>query len=241
MNVLAIQADTVKHSSKAPVGKEGSVEHLHQVLQEMAVTFKFKPGERLNESVLSEQLGVSRTPLREALNRLTAEGFFDFASGKGFFCRPLEPKLVLDLYGLREALERACVRSAVDNATEQEIDELEDFVQKTSIAYEEHLGTELLRIDEYFHESIAGLSNNQEILRSLKNVNARIRFVRWVDMDDEKSLVPDEHLSILAAIRKRDKQMALERISSHIQMRIAQIHANLKEGYSRIYMGGGTA
>ena len=53
MNVLAIQADTVKHSSKAPVGKEGSVEHLHKVLQEMAVTFKFKPGERLNESVLA--------------------------------------------------------------------------------------------------------------------------------------------------------------------------------------------
>jgi ABC-type phosphate/phosphonate transport system ATPase subunit len=81
----------------------------------------------------------------------------------------------------------------------------------------------------------------EEILRSLKNVNARIRFVRWVDMDDEKSLVPDEHLSILAAIRKRDKQMALERISNHIQMRMTQIHANLKEGYSRIYMGGGTA
>jgi len=231
----------VRHSSKAQSGKEGSVEHLHQVLQEMAIAFKFKPGERLNESVLSEQLGVSRTPLREALNRLAAEGFFDFESGKGFFCRPLEPKLVLDLYGLREALERASVRYAVHHATDPELDELEDFVRKTSIAYVEHEGTELLRIDEYFHESLASFSNNQEIVRALKNVNARIRFVRWVDMDDQKSLVQEEHLSILDAIRKRDRQMALERISNHIQVRMDQINANLKEGYSRIYLGGGSA
>lgn len=228
-----------KHSKKTAGGRDGSVEHLHQLLQDMAVTYKFKPGERLNESVLSEQLGVSRTPLREALNRLAAEGFLDFEPGRGFFCRPLDPKQVLDLYGLREALERAAVRSAVDNASEQDLDELDDFLQKTGVAYDEHIGSELLRIDEYFHESLTALSGNQEILRCLKNVNARIRFVRWVDMDDQKTMIQKEHRQIIEAIKSRDKEVALERMSAHIRVRMAQIHANLKEGYSRIYMGNG--
>ncbi|HSG95230.1 MAG TPA: GntR family transcriptional regulator, partial [Afifellaceae bacterium] len=64
----------------------------------MAVEYRFKPGERLNESDLSKGLGVSRTPLREALNRLVAEGYLAFRPGQGFFCRGLSPSDLFDLY-----------------------------------------------------------------------------------------------------------------------------------------------
>jgi len=218
----------------------GGVEHLHEHLQNMAVDYTLKPGERLNEGSLAKQFGVSRTPLREALSRLAAEGFFDFEPGRGFFCRPLEPKQVMDLYGLRAALEREAVSLAVDHAMDSALDELEDFLQQTGSAYDDRDSKELLKIDEYFREKLPELADNREILRTLKNVNARIRFVRWIDMDNRRSTTQNEHRQILQAIRKRDKEVALARISDHIRMRFEQINANLKEGLSRIYWGEAT-
>ncbi len=84
---------------------EGSVERAYEALRKMAINFEFKPGERLNETALTKTLDVSRTPLREALNRLVAQGFLTFELGKGFFCRALSPEKVFELYQLRCALE----------------------------------------------------------------------------------------------------------------------------------------
>ena len=220
-------------STSEPSGLEG----LHERLQEMAVSYKLKPGERLNERDLARQLGVSRTPLREALSRLAAEGFFDFTPGRGYSCRPLEPKQVMDLYGLRAALEREATGLAVDHAPESALAELEEFLQQTGSAYDGHDSKELLKIDEYFHEKIAELAGNEEILRTLKNVNARIRFVRWIDMDNRRSATQKEHRQILEVLRSRGRKAAQECMGHHIRQRMDQINANLKEGLSRIYWG----
>ena len=76
---------------------ESNVDRLYDTLRRMASDFAFKPDARINESALATQLDASRTPIREALNRLVAEGFLTFQSGRGFFCRSLSPKVVLDL------------------------------------------------------------------------------------------------------------------------------------------------
>ena len=81
-----------------------SVDRVYATLRDMAINFDFKPGERLNETALTSKLNVSRTPLREALNRLVAEGFLTLAKGQGFFCRPLSPEQILELYQLRLSL-----------------------------------------------------------------------------------------------------------------------------------------
>ncbi len=65
---------------------EGRVEALYNKLKDMAVDFRIRPGERINEVALARELDASRTPLREALNRLVAERLIDFNPGKGFFC-----------------------------------------------------------------------------------------------------------------------------------------------------------
>lgn len=100
-----------------------------------------------------------------------------------------------------------------------------------------HDSKELLKIDEYFHEKIAELTGNEEILRTLKNVNARIRFVRWIDMDNRRSATQKEHRQILEALRSRGRKAAQECMGHHIRQRLDQINANLKEGLSRIYWG----
>ncbi|MFD2856844.1 GntR family transcriptional regulator [Seohaeicola zhoushanensis] len=85
---------------------DSNVSRVYAALRRMAADFELKPDERINESALSLQLGASRTPLREALNRLVAEGFLTFRSGRGFYCRSLSPALVMELYEARVAVDR---------------------------------------------------------------------------------------------------------------------------------------
>ena len=80
------------------------VDDIYEQVKAMAVSFRLRPGDRLNEVALSKELGVSRTPLREALNRLVAERLFDFRPGQGFFCRPLDAQSVFDLFELKAAV-----------------------------------------------------------------------------------------------------------------------------------------
>src|SRR3546814_20748850 len=88
----------------------------------MAVSYLFKPGERINEGALARRLGVSRTPLREALNRLNTEGLLNALPGKGFFCRDLDVREIFSLYEMRKVIEAGSARLAVVRARDAAID-----------------------------------------------------------------------------------------------------------------------
>ena len=107
------------------------VDRVYEQLKAMSIGFEFKPGERLNEGELAKRLGVSRTPLREALNRLNTEGFLRFAPGRGFFCRELDAHEIFDLYELRKSIEVASVRLAIKRAKDEDIDALLKFLEAT--------------------------------------------------------------------------------------------------------------
>ena len=92
--------------SNVELASDSIVDRVYEQLKAMAVSYEFKPGERLNEGELAKRLGVSRTPLREALNRLNTEGFLRFTPGKGFFCRELDAHEIFDLYELRKSIEK---------------------------------------------------------------------------------------------------------------------------------------
>ncbi len=83
---------TAKKAPAKAIARDDSqsiVDRVHRELRTMAITFQLLPGERLNEAILAKELGVSRTPLREALNRLSAEGFLTFSANHGFSRKPL--------------------------------------------------------------------------------------------------------------------------------------------------------
>jgi DNA-binding GntR family transcriptional regulator len=202
----------------------------------MAVSFELKPGERLNEVDLARRLGASRTPLREALNRLVSEGFLRFESGRGFFCRDFRPREIFDLYQIREALESFAVRAACDSATAEQIAELEAFLDRTGESEAAYSDADLLALNEEFHEGLAGLTGNVEILRMLRNVNARIRFVRWVSMDARHSSTQQEHRAILDAIKAKDPDRAARLMLEHIDRRPDEITAAVREAHARIFL-----
>ncbi|MGZ8229803.1 MAG: GntR family transcriptional regulator, partial [Burkholderiales bacterium] len=98
---------------REPVARAAdSAAQIYEHVKTMAMTFEIRPGERVNEVEIARSLNVSRTPLREALNRLLMEGFLTRAPNRGFIGRPLDAKQVFDLYELRRALEGSIVAIA---------------------------------------------------------------------------------------------------------------------------------
>lgn len=210
---------------------------LYAVLHDMAVTFQFLPGVRINEVELARKLSVSRTPLRETLQRLVSEGFLVVRPNKGFFCRELDPGEIYDLYEFRRAVEAFSVRMACERAADEDLDELDRFLARTADAPDDENIEHVLYYDQNFHETIAKLSGNREVLRTLKNLNSRIYFVRWVAMTGQRAATQREHREILMALRARDADRAAQLMEAHIIHRKDVILAAIREGFSRIYMG----
>ena len=226
-------------STESGAATESVVERVYDRLKSMAVGYEFKPGERLNEGELSRKLGASRTPLREALNRLKTEGLLRFSPGKGYYCRDLDVHEIFYLYELRKAIEVAAVRLAVERAKDEDIDALLAFLDSTGPDPGARSVVELVRLDETFHERLLGMSGNVEMVRVLENVNARIRFVRWIDMDrGNRPNTQGEHREVVLRLQRRDEAACVAVLEKHIDRRLDQITSALKVGYAQIYMSG---
>ncbi|WP_373805578.1 GntR family transcriptional regulator, partial [Delftia acidovorans] len=170
---------------------------VYSTLRDMAISYEFKPGERLSESELALRLGVSRTPVREALTRLVADGFLLPAS-RGYMRRELDVKESLDLYEARVAVERECVRLAVERATDAQLDEALAYLEQSQRVASDTPIRQLVDLDEGFHLRIADMAGNAELRRMLASLNERIRFIRWIDMENVgRASTQHEHLEIL--------------------------------------------
>lgn len=220
---------------------ETSVTRVYAQLRDMAADFAFKPGERINETALSRTLNASRTPLREALNRLTAEGLLEFRSGKGFFSRALRPDDVFNLYETRAAIECEALRLGISRADDATLAKL---AKEFADSEEEYQITQdplrLLALDEAFHMSLCGLSGNSEMTRTLSNLNARIRFVRLVDLAKliQKGASRDAHREILDNVLIRDNAVAVAQLRDHIEMRRSQATETVRDAFARLYVEG---
>jgi len=212
-----------------------SADRIYEVVKKRAVSFQLKPGERINEGALAEELGASRTPLREALNRLAAEAFLSFARGRGFSCRNLDAKQIADLYETRLVIEEASARRLCADPPVAALRDLGAFLNETRPQPGTYTAEQRTRFDEQFHERLAELAGNGEMLRILRNLNARIAFVRWIDMERRVDATQAEHRAILDAILAGDAARATAVMGAHIGRRRDIITQVVREGYSRIY------
>ncbi len=220
---------------------EGRVETLYAAVKARAAAFDIRPGERINEGALARELSASRTPLREALNRLVAERLIDFVPGQGFFCRSLDVEGIGQLYELRRALEGLSIRLACQRASAADLAALaEEFSADAP-----HIGGrtvgELTARDEAFHLTIARLSGNDELEHQIRLLNERIRFIRWVDMGNRMRETKGEHREMIAALMARNADLAASVMDRHILQRTDQIREAVRQGFSSLYVDGPAA
>lgn len=216
--------------------KRGRGSDVFEALRQMAISYRMKPGERLNELELAEQFGVSRTPVREALTRLASEGLL-IESSRGYMRKPLEVQEMIDLYEARQAVERECLRLAFERATPEEKQELSDFLKTSRAAPPDTSIEEMVELDEGFHLRIAAMSKNAELQRMLVSLNERLRFVRWIDMENVgRESTQQEHAEIVAALMNQDMERAQATLNSHIAMRRERIIDTITKGLAKIYL-----
>lgn len=214
-----------------------SVDSIYEQVRLMAVNFDFKPEERINEGTLATRLGASRTPVREALNRLSAEGFLTFQTGRGFFNRALNPQKILDLYDARQAVECHAVRLVAERASDNDISVLQDYLDaSTALANKNSTTERLVECDEEFHMRLIELSGNAELSRILANLNARIRYIRLIDMAKRRLVNNSQHSEVVAALVARDTKRAVAAMHNHISKRREEATEAVRIAYSQLYV-----
>ncbi|MBM4262931.1 MAG: GntR family transcriptional regulator [Deltaproteobacteria bacterium] len=190
------------------------------------------PGQKLHHQELSERLGVSRTPVREALTRLVQEGYVSFLPNRGFTCKEIRLQEAEELYELREALEAFAVEKAIANLTEPSLSQLRMKMTSYGKDIEKRFTRERLVYDQDVHLEIAALAGNQTLKSSLAHVFERIVLKRRTDglYDPARGVAAhQEHLRLLAAIEQRDVDRAVRIAREHIQRGKHNVLADLKQ------------
>lgn len=217
--------------------QDSAVERTYQQLRNMALSFELRPGERVNETEVARKLGVSRTPLREALNRLVSEGLLTFVPTKGFFRIEVKPREIFELYQIRLALEQAAAEMAVAMAADDQIDELDRLVN-AFLAKTKPSERDLVVYDEAFHERLAEMSGNRQITLMLRSVNMRIQPIRHVGLSTERiASGQHEHRGIVDALRRRDAAALRDLLRQHISCRFDEVEDEVRRLYGSIYVG----
>lgn len=189
---------------------------------------RYNPGDKISVEELSRELGVSRTPLWSAINRLEAEGIVEVAPRLGVYLIEYDPGRVLDIYLAREALEGMAARLAAENATERQLALLKTNLIQQKQYLKQH------KLDDYhmaavnFHELLAGAAHSVTLERLLATIFAQIRAMRAQRKDSPPMHLPDscdDHEKLLVAIKDRDPDRAEQIARAHIRDLTSQVRA----------------
>jgi DNA-binding GntR family transcriptional regulator len=217
--------------SKTRLGENLSIRVYNQI-KHLILCNEIMPGQKLNHQQLSERLGVSRTPVREALTRLVQEGYVSFLPNRGFTCKEIRMQEAEELYELREALEAFAVEKAVESLTDSALNQLKTRVHCYGRDVENRFTRERLVYDQDVHLAIAQMSGNETLKNMLSHVFERIVLKRRTDgiYDSARGMTAHrEHLSLLAAMERRDAAEAVAIVRSHIQAGKQNVMADLKQ------------
>jgi DNA-binding GntR family transcriptional regulator len=174
----------------------------------------FKELSRLTEESLATQLGISKSPVREALNRLETEGLICIEARRGAYVRQFSAKEIRDLYDLRAALEVHAIDAAT--ITPKLLSELGASINRTKKFLQN--GDKLGHIEEdmQFHARIAAAAGNEELSRVLENVQQKSLLCRSKSYELSSSTAPVAHTRIYQALKSGDKQEAQLAMKEHI-------------------------
>ena len=187
-------------------------------LRQAILRGELKPGERLMEIQLANKLGVSRTPIREAIRKLELEGLVLMIPRKGAEVAEITEKNMLDVLEVRRALEELAVKLACERLTEEEIQELKDAADAFQKILSEKDITKIAEADEAFHDVIFKSTGNDRLIQLLNSLREqmyryRLEYLKWEEYHPQ---LLEEHQQIIDRITRKDQSEAAELIDRHI-------------------------
>lgn len=177
----------------------------------------YKPGDRLVESDLAERFGVSRTPIREALQRLETQSLLE-RDGRSLIVASLDHNQMAELYVVRRELEGLAAGLAAQHATKEEIRVLREMVEADNALVDNPM--ELAKANRRFHEQIHLASHNRYLVQQLDLVHRTMALMATTSLAAEGrgEIAQSEHAGIVAAIEARDEERAARALKEHISV-----------------------
>ena len=187
-------------------------------LRQAILRGELKPGERLMEIQLANKLGVSRTPIREAIRKLELEGLVLMIPRKGAEVAEITEKNMLDVLEVRRALEELAVKLACERITEEEIQELKDAADAFQKILSEKDITKIAEADEAFHDVIFKSTGNDRMIHLLNSLREQMYRYRleYLKREEYHPQLLEEHQQIIDRITRKDQSEAAELIDRHI-------------------------
>jgi len=198
-----------------------SADYVYQELRHRIITKNLKPGQRLPEVNIAVEMGVSRTPVREALRRLASEGLVLIIPNSGARLASPTKREMEDTYVVREQLECLATRIAAGRISERNIRRLEDTIIEEERAFEEKNLELYLEVNETFHKVIADSSGNRVLSEYVENILARtnayvVFYDPFYDIEDNPSVI--QHKGIVQAFKDRDADLAVDLMREHLKL-----------------------
>jgi DNA-binding GntR family transcriptional regulator len=215
-------------------GTGTTADAVYQALRYSIVHGDLEPGERLRSDALATKLRVSRTPVREALRKLEAEGLVAQA-GAGLVVRTLSEQDLTEVFYVREALEGMAARLAAENATPSEIAEIRELLEDMEAVRQRGDVGALRRLTGEFHQLVCRAAHNNRLLQSLQTLLDHVRQIQTSTLYNagRPAAALDEHRSLLRAIEARDGDRAERAARQHrrktLELRREMLRAQLRK------------
>ncbi|MDH5344613.1 MAG: GntR family transcriptional regulator [Gammaproteobacteria bacterium] len=233
----------------AAKGPEPLIDSVYARLRDMILANVLRPGQKLIDRDLAEQLGVSRTPVREALGRLAMMGLVETRSRRGYYVRQYSAEDVSDLYEFRRILEVSAARLAAQNAQPEHVRKFRRILDELDALAANGLNrTKSVELDLEIHDLIAAASGNASLHEAIRNLMDKVMCFIWVDWLDPRSAAPEtvatahrEHRDLITRIIEGDAEGAAEALGAHIdnaRTALTQILSAREELQHAVLAGG---
>ncbi|PPD34115.1 MAG: GntR family transcriptional regulator [Methylomonas sp.] len=199
--------------------KNDAAQSIYLKLRGMILNFEIQPNSRLTETELANYFEVSRTPIREALQRLEAEGLIMIRPKQGCFVRAMDLDEFSEYYQIRISLEMLSLENACTNMSDEALKKLAQVWGAEPLSDADDNGQQVAALDESFHLALANGGGNRILVKLLSDINNRIRIVRRWDFTDRERIQKtyQEHLGIINHLLKRDLASAKSDMARHIK------------------------
>ena len=202
-----------------------------KTLRQAILKGELEPGERLMEIQLAERLGVSRTPIREAIRKLELEGLVLMIPRRGAEVAKISEKNLRDVLEVRRSLEELAIDLACQRIQEEELETLREAQKEFAAAVAAGDAMEIAQTDEKFHEIIYSGTGNQKLMQILSNLREQMYRYRleYIKDANKRQILLVEHEQILKALSLRHVQEAKLAVREHIDNQEITVLKNLKE------------
>jgi DNA-binding GntR family transcriptional regulator len=204
-----------------PISRSKSLkEQAYDKIKQLIITGALASGDLYNEKRLAQALGVSRTPVREALLELSSEVMVVFISGKGFEVSKITVQQVRDVFEIRRIIEGHIIQTIALRLGIEDLQEIEALIRAQETAGAGKLErTAFIEVDKQFHLYLASKIGNRQIESILDNLRDQIHLlgIRAVEEDSRMNQVIEEHKAILAGLKEKNPQKAHAALIDHLE------------------------